>query len=43
MILTMTRLRLAIVSTFVVAPLYCRANPVDVANAILSQSCGSLA
>jgi uncharacterized protein YkwD len=43
MILTMTRLRLAIVATFVVAPLYCRADPVDVANAIRSQGCGSFA
>ena len=43
MILTMTRLRLAIVATFVVTPLYCRADPVDVANAIRSQGCGSFA
>ncbi len=43
MILPMTRLRLAIVATFVVAPLYCRADPVDVANAIRSQGCGSFA
>ncbi len=43
MILTLTRLRLAIVATFVVAPLYCRADPVDVANAIRSQGCDSFA
>ncbi len=39
----MTRLRLAIVATFIVTPLYCRADPVDVANEIRSQGCGSFA
>ncbi len=43
MILSTTRLRLALVATFIVAPLYCRADGVDVANTIRSQGCGSFA